>query len=210
MAQAKRKTRTQKNNWLGWLFFTIIFGLLIGGVFLIRNFDTSTSNEPNFTEQMKSFFKPDGSVATFNLAGNTLVESTTWLNEQFVQLIIVNNGGTKQEIYRIGEQTIDLVFYAPRIEHAQTFTAAELQNLQAIDTILHWPLTSKSFGSKTMTYPVPFETSYLIFANAVSVERSDESGKTINYYAEGYGFIGREYFINGTLFHSIQLNILTE
>lgn len=214
MAQTNQQTRSRskKNSrsWLPWLLIALALGLFIGGLLLTRNKDTATPEPTNFTDQMQKFFKPNGSIATFNREGNTLVETTTWLNEQYIQLIIESNESKKQEIYHINEQTIDLVYVALHIEEAKTFTDSELADFQVIDTILHWPLDSKRFGSKKMTYPVQFETSFLVFANAVRIERNDESGITLDYYAEGYGFIGREFIINDKLFNKIQLNELTE
>lgn len=215
MAQANRQTRTQanskRNSWLPWLLLFIAFGLFVAGFFFTRNTDTALPEQTDFTQEMKNYFKQDGTVATFNREGNTLIETTTWLNEQYVQLLIEHNASKKQEIYRIDEQTIDLVYSATiHIEQLKTFTEAELNDLQVIDTILQWPLDSKRFGSKNMLYPVQFETSLLIFANAVGVERTDDAEKTIDYYAEGYGFIGREYIFNDTLFNKIQLNELAD
>ena len=57
---------------------------------------------------LKKYFKPDKSTATFLGEGNefaTYTEKTTWISDQYVGTIVDNGGVTTMNIYKIGTDT---------------------------------------------------------------------------------------------------------
>ncbi|WP_274308422.1 hypothetical protein [Solibacillus daqui] len=149
----------------------------------------------DYSEILKKFFKQDGDVAHFLGTGNEFAgftETTTWLSNNYVQILEDNGGAVSQKVYRITKETIELIYQDIAEPTAKVFTNTELTSLAAIQTVLQWPLVDgDSIDDISVQLPVEIKTPYKTFSNTIMLSEIVESGKNDYYYAEGYGLVAR-------------------
>ena len=120
--------------------------------------------------------------------------TTTWLSEKYVQQVIDNGGGTTQQIYRITNEEIQLI-YNDLIEFEPvSFELDELDTLETLEIILKTPIENGTeFDQKTIQYPVKVKVPFAAFENAVLVSEKFETDTINEYYVEQYGLVRREF-----------------
>lgn len=155
---------------------------------------TQPDEESGFDE-LRKIFKNDGDVAYFVGEGNeyaTFTEKTSWLNEEFVELVTDNGGAVTRQIYHITDEAIVLV-YVDMIDEGYTkITIEKLEQLTPISTLLPWPIVNNAtFENFTITNPGKLETPFRTFKSVVQVTSKENGYQTHMYYAAGYGLIGR-------------------
>ncbi len=147
-------------------------------------------------ELLRKYFKKDGDVAYFKGSGNeyaSFTETTTWINDDYVQILVDNGGSITQNIYRITDDSIELIIARNAEDGVVTPFVEDLITLQPLSTVLVAPLENqKNFENKTMFTNIPFKTSYKDF-NTTLVEYVNEGTKVSKYYAEDFGLIGEVY-----------------
>lgn len=208
--QAKNKKAPQK---LYYSTFAGFIALLAVIAVIINPFSTNEPNkatripteleEPSveikepkdYRETLKTFFKQDGDVAHFLGSGNefaSFTEKTTWLFDDYVQILEDNGGAVSQKIYRITDKTIELVYQEIAEPTAKVFTELELSALPTAQTVLQWPLTNEDkVGDLSIQMPVEIKTPYQTFSNAIMLTEEVEGGENNYYYVEGYGLVAR-------------------
>lgn len=154
---------------------------------------------------LKKFFKPDKSTATFLGDGNefaTYTEKTTWLSDQYVGTIVDNGGSVLMNVYRINDDTVDLIYR----EHVANFPPdsanfpklKDLKKFKRIETYLAKPIqVGTTFHNWTIvevnaTVKTPFKT----FKNVFVLEEVGEDYVNRKYFAEGFGEIKSEFIMD--------------
>ncbi|ANU13844.1 putative lipoprotein [Planococcus halocryophilus Or1] len=145
------------------------------------------------------FFMPDASTATFLGEGNEYASftlRTVFLDDKHIATYEDNGGTVVLKVYRIGDNSVELV--KEQAEFYEDFAASseELEALQPIRTYLTLPLeVGTVIGDWVVTQSngvaaTPFES----FENVIVLE-NEETENTINktYFAEGYGEVKREF-----------------
>lgn len=144
---------------------------------------------------LKSFFKNDGDIAKFvgdfnEYAGFT--ETTTWLNDEYVQLLTDNGGSATRQIYKVSEDKIELVLEKIDISKSEALSDEKLKALKPISTLLIAQIEDgATFNNKVVTYPVEFLTPYKKFSDTIQVTVKEPSSTIDYYYAQQYGLIGK-------------------
>ena len=175
----------------------------------------NTEEVPSQKELLRKYFKKDGDVAYFKGSGNeyaSFTETTNWINEDYVQILVDNGGSITQNIYRITDVDIRLVLTRNAEDEIVKPTLAELNSMDTIDILLEAPFSEKnwSFDDRTMFTNVSFKTPYGDF-NTILVESETEEIKISKYYAEGYGLVGEVYtFTDGSKVESYLSSINVE
>lgn len=152
---------------------------------------------------LKKYFKPDKSTATFLGEGNefaTYTEKTTWISDQYVGTIIDNGGVTTMTIYKISTDTIEKIFFEPIDVPAEEATFPDLEQLesmQPLETYLATPIKEgTTFGKWTIVeVGTTLETPYKTFENVFVIEDVQEDYVNRKYFAENYGDIKSEFIM---------------
>ncbi|MGN7477835.1 hypothetical protein ACTHOQ_08255 [Solibacillus silvestris] len=216
--QKKKKKQPKRPNRLYYATFTAFLALIAIAIFMMKPWSANDFNQaaPPPSEQknefadkvldeglhmpLQNYFKQDGDVAYFLGTGNEyagFTEKTKWLSDSYVEVTEDNTGATMQNIYRIQEDSIELIYQEIADPETKKFTIAQLEGLEAIQTILKWPIENDaSFNGKKVTYPIAYKTPYKIYENAVQITESTEFGKEQFYYAEGSGLIAKTFITN--------------
>ena len=164
---------------------------------------------PSQKELLRKYFKKDGDIAYFKGIGNeyaSFTETTTWINEDYVQILVDNGGSITQKIYRVTDVDIRLVLTRNAEDEIIKPTIAELNSMETIDILLEAPFDNDG----TMFTNVPFKTPYGDF-NAILVESETEGVNISKYYAEDYGLVGEVYtFTDGSKIESYLSSINVE
>lgn len=157
-----------------------------------------TADDPAIEEEvLTNYFSKSEETMYFVGEGNEFASfqlTTTWLSENYVQQIIDNGGGIGQQIYRITNNEIQLI-YSKMIElEPVSFNLDELDELETISVMLKTPFeTGAEFDHKIMQYPTEVKVPFGTFGDAVLVTEEDETGTTKYYYVEQYGLVKREF-----------------
>ena len=227
--QKHQQTSKKKSSFVYYVTF-VSFAVLLGLFFMLNPFQVNipvtaptpnvgTSEEP-LTEDgilnLKSFFKQDGDVAYFigdNLTFADFTETTTWLNDDYVQLITNTGGMLNREIYKVTAEKIELVLEdRPEINNIDVPSIKMLETLIPISTLLEHPIEDgNTFENKIITYPVELKTPYRTFNEAIQVTLTDETSTIDYYYSNNFGLIGKvETFEDGYPVTSLIASINTE
>ncbi|TQE90484.1 hypothetical protein [Ureibacillus terrenus] len=157
----------------------------------------TTDEEQEEQVDLSQFFKPDHSVAYFLGDGNefaTYTEKTTRLNDQYVGTIVDNGGVTMMNIYKIGDDKIEIVYKEPVDMNAQFPDIEEIKAMQPIETYFAAPLeVGTTFGNwKIIETGATLETPYKTFENVIVIEEVDDQYVNRKYFVEGFGEVKTE------------------
>ena len=159
--------------------------------------DDPAQEEPkelSYKETLRKFFKQDGDIAYFHGSGNeyaSFTEHTTWLSDDYVQIITDNGGNKAQSLYRITDTSIELLLSEYAEEGFTKPTLEELDQLYAIEYILQAPFeNNKEFDGKTMYTNVKIKTPFGE-VNSIMTEHNENPIKL--YFAEGLGLVAEIY-----------------
>lgn len=161
----------------------------------------TSTNEPPIEDEMPvtlaNYFPKSEETMYYAGEGNEFASmqiTTTWLSDQYVQQIIDNGGGITQQIYRITNNEIQLVYNEMMEFEPVSFELDELNALETISTILKAPIKSGTkFDHKTVQYPVKVKVPFGTFEDAVLVSEETEMDTMNYYYVEQYGLVKREF-----------------
>lgn len=163
------------------------------------NEDEKPDEEVSTRDYLKKLFKEDGTDAYFIGYGNefaTFKETTNWISDNYVELIVDNGGQTMQKIYRITEDAIVLVYEEPTDIPAVTPTVVQLDAMPVISTLFKAPiLDGKTSDGKTITTNVPLTLPFGDFTT-IRVEYDEENIHVTKHYAEGFGLVAEYYYMN--------------
>ena len=208
--QKKRTASVKKTPALIYYVTFASFAVLLVLVLILNSFQTSNTvtaptqhvktPEESLIEDdvldLKAFFKQDGDVAyfvqDFYSDLNSFSETTTWLSDQYVQLLIKDGGGLiTNQIYRVTSDKIELVLEDVP-DNSNRPSIDELETYKPISTLLTDPIEDgTTFEDKQITYPVEFKTPYKTFHDAVQVTVQEGKLTFHYYYAKNVGLIGR-------------------
>jgi|GEM_PF-771787 len=212
----RQKPQTKSSKRLYYAVFTVLFALAALAIFL-KPWSTNDSNQaflPSNEENdssngeigekpdlpLRNYFKQDGDVAYFLGTGNeyaSFKETTTWLFDNYVEVQEDNGGAEIQKVYRIKQDTIELVYEEIIDIERESFTLEQLNQLESLQIILQMPLASgETFENKTVTYPVNFKTPYKNYDNLIQITEEVEGGKNHFYYNYGDGLIAEQFIMN--------------
>lgn len=151
-------------------------------------------NEPeetSYKELLQKFFKADGDVAHFQGFGHktaSFTETTTWINDDYVQTLVDNGFTTMQYIYRITDTDIRLVLSHMAYEAIAEPSIEELNAMDTIDLMLQAPFEQQSYDDFNIYKDVTIKTPYGTFSSILV--STSEQGLTINrYYVEELGLV---------------------
>lgn len=186
--------------------FTAFVALLVTLLY-INPFETKapTTLTPTITEQpeqnqsklnLKNFFKQNGDVAYFVGMNNEYAgfkETTTWLNDEYVQLSIDNGAIEKRKIYRITEDAIYLVLEdMPELQGNKSITIDFLDSLTPLSTLLMADLKKmETIGGNEVAYPTELNIPLQKFENVIQVTNETKDSTNKFYFAENFGLIGQ-------------------
>jgi predicted GH43/DUF377 family glycosyl hydrolase len=143
------------------------------------------------------FFKADGDVAYFHGIGNeyaSYTETTTWISEDYIAILIVNGGIQTLTIYRITDDSIEVLVRDFQEEDAALPTVEALDEMPALYTLIEAPFDGQQSKGRTIQLNVPFKTPYSEVKALVIEEKFEESDAILtSYYAAGLGFVGSTY-----------------
>lgn len=168
---------------------------------------TEPTKDQDYYEELKQFFPPHGTVATFN-GGDYYSESldveTYWLGDRYVQEVIYAKARdcnsctmaspTKTYVYRITNEEIELVYDGYQLEWAME----ELEELSTMSVILKGPIEvgTEIGAQKIIATDAELVTAYDTFTNVVVVEGGVDPTTpeihSISYYVPNYGLVKRE------------------
>ena len=152
---------------------------------------SSVVNENPYT--LKSFFRQSGDVAYYigrGYAHASYSLETTWLAENYVQTIDVNDNTTIQSIYRITENEIQLVYNGNAEQNTVQFELTELDQLPVISVVLKTPLENgEEFNGKTISMPETVGTPIGSFDNAIKVSEKSGESTIHTYYVPNEGLV---------------------
>lgn len=208
--QKKRTTPAKRKLPIFYYVTFATFAVLLGLSFFLNPFQTNdmvtaptpnvgTPEEPHIEDDvldLKSFFKKDGDVAyfvqDFYSGLNSFSETTTWLNDQYVQLLNIDGYGLiTNQIYRVTSDKIELVL-EDIPGNTDTPSIDELETYKSISTLFTNPIEDgTTLDDKRITYPVEFKTPYKTFNDAVQVTVKMENTTYDYYYVKNVGLIGR-------------------
>lgn len=206
--QKKRTAPTKRKLSIIYYVTFAAFAVLLGFSFFLNPFQTNnmvTAPTPNTPEEphladdlldLKSFFKQDGDLASF--VGDfynefySFSETTTWLNNQYVQLVNENESGLiTRQIYKVTSKKIELVL-EDMSDNINKPSIDELETYKPISILLIAPIEDgTTFEDKSITYPVEFKTPYNTFNDVVQVTVKEGDSTVDYYYAKNFGLIGR-------------------
>ena len=157
------------------------------------------SEEEAVTLDPYAYFMPDGSTASFLGEGNEYASftlRTDYLEDDHVAVYEDNGGTVMLKVYRLEEDTIELVLEQGEFYEDYTATAEELEALEPIRTYLTLPLESGAIiGEWTVVETdAAVETPFENFEQVIVLESEGADGSIVRtYFAEGYGEIKREF-----------------
>lgn len=214
----RQKQTAKKSKRFSYLIFLALLALVAIALFVMQPWSTDDLNEatPPPSEQqdgsnnveeedelplpLRNYFKQDGNVAHFLGFGNEyaeFTETTTWLFDDYVEVQENNGGAEIQRVYRIKQDAIELVYEEVIEEEQNTFTMAQLNQLESLQTILKWPIIDgATIDNKTVSYPVTYQTPYKNYENLIQVSEEVEGGKNNFYYADGDGLVAKEFIMD--------------
>lgn len=215
----KKQAQKKKTPKLYYVTFATFAALLIVLLY-INPFETKAPTTSLLTpieqsEQqlnLKHFFKQDGDVAHFLGYGNEyagFIETTNWLNDEYVQISLDNTAIETRKIYRITKDAIYLVFEdKPGISVGEEVTIEKLENMKPISTLLTKNIEKED---TLITYPIELNTPLQQFENVIQITDENEYGKTDFYYAENFGLIGQiSHYGEGRSIYSLLASINSE
>lgn len=216
----RQKQTANKSNRFYYVIFLALLALVTITLFLMQPRSTNDVNEvtptPSPSDQenglvneegeqelplpLRNYFKQDGDVAHFLGFGNEyaeFTETTTWLFDEYIEIQENNGGAEIQRVYRIKQDAIELVYEEVIEEEQNTFTMAQLNQLESLQTILKWPIIDgATIDNKTVSYPVTYQTPYKNYENLIQVSEEVEGGKNNFYYADGDGLVAKEFIMD--------------
>lgn len=161
--------------------------------------DEPAAEEEEATVDPYDYFMPDGSTAAFLGEGNEYASftlRTVYLDGEHVAVYEDNGGTVMLKVYRLSEETIDLVMEQGEFYEDYSATAEELEALEPIRTYLTFPLEIGTvIGERTVIETdAAAETPFENFEQVTVLESEGEEGSIVKtYFAEGYGEIKREF-----------------
>ena len=203
----KRTQRPSKKSWMTYFITVAVVGLACFLLFLLypQNERNQTADDPiieppmeeEVSKTLANYFLKSGETMYYAGEGNEYAPfqlTTTWLSENYVQQVIDNGGGITQQIYRITNDEVQLI-YNDLIEFEPVaFELDELDTLETIEIMLKTPIKNETeFDQKTMQYPVKVKVPFGTFENAVLVSEKSEMDTINEYYVEQYGLVKREF-----------------
>lgn len=211
--QKRQNQPTEKSNRLYYATFTtflavIIFTVLVVNPWSSNDFSQTTPTPPVIEEEpkeivdlpLRSYFKQDGDVAYFLGMGNEyagFTETTTWLSDEYVEILEDNTGAVMQKVYRIKMDAIELVYEEMMEFEKKSFTLTQLNQLDPMQTIMKLPLKDGfTFEGKTMSYPVKLITPYKEYDNLIQITEEIDGGKNHFYYDNGDGLVAKQFITN--------------
>lgn len=236
---ANKNPKNQKRNkspWGYYVTFASFVGIFVIGLFLLPKLmnesgalneetpsvvdpGTEPNEEKNYYDELKQFFPPDGTIATYDVedfysAGS--IVTTKWISDRYVLQIdksvncpeCLPDG--KISIYRITDNQIELI--SDGGDYRTDWTIEELDKLSALTVILKGPIEvgTRFNGMIISDKNASVVTPYGEFKNAVFVE--DEDGydeltggeyKSDLYFVPGFGIVKSE--VNGHHYSSSEL-----
>ena len=144
-------------------------------------------------QALKSYFRKTGDIAHFvgnyGDSSNYTIE-TTWLADNYVLHIIAYEGTSTQEIYRITEDEIQLVYQGNYEQYPAHFELAALDQLPVLSVMLKTTVKDgETFDGKTVSYLEKIKTPIGSFENAIKVSEPLESGEKHVYYVPNEGIV---------------------
>ena len=203
----KRSQRPSKKLWIPYFatFTVVALASFLLFLFYPQNEPNQTADDPAIESPVEdevspilaSYFSKSEETMYFAGEGNEFASfqlTTTWLSGNYVQHVIDNGGSIAQQIYRITNNEIQLI-YSKMIElEPVSFNVDELDELETISVMLKTPFKNgTAFDQKIMQYPTEVNVPYGTFEDAVLVIEEDETGTTKYYYVEQYGLVKSEF-----------------
>lgn len=210
MSKIEKNKRTQRSSKKSWMPYFTTFSVVALASFLLfllypQNEQNQMSDdsiiEPPMEEEVSqtlaNFFSKSEETMYYAGEGSEYAPfqlTTTWLSENYVQQVIDNGGGITQQIYRITDDEIQLI-YNDQIEFEPvSFELDELDTLETMEIMLKIPIENGTeFDQKIMQYPVKVTIPFATFENAVLVSEKFEMDTIKEYYVEQYGLVKREF-----------------
>ena len=203
----KRTQRPSKKSWMPYFITVAVVGLACFLLFLLypQNDPNQTADDPiieppmeeEVSKTLANYFLKSGETMYYAGEGNEYAPfqlTTTWLSENYVQQVIDNGGGITQQIYRITNDEIQLIYNEMIEFEPVSFELDELDTLETIEIMLKTPIKNGTeFDQKTMQYPVKVKVPFGTFENAVLVSEKSEMDTINEYYVEQYGLVKREF-----------------
>ena len=153
-------------------------------------------NEPeetSYKELLQKFFKADGDVAHFQGFGHkttSFTETTTWINDDYVQILVEDGFTPMQYIYRITDTDIRLVLSHLVHEAIAEPSIEELNAMDTIEIMLQAPFEQQSYDDFNIYKDVTIKTPYGTFSSILV--STSEQGHTLNhYYVEELGLVAQ-------------------
>ena len=150
----------------------------------------------SYKELLRSYFRETNSYADFLGTGNeyaTFYEETTWINEDYVKVLVDNSGGRTLNIYRITDNEIQLIYNQYYDSTMPEPSLDKIRILPPIETVLVAPFEDgKIFDVYTMQTNVELETPFNTFT---TVAITNEETNVTRYYAEGMWLVGEKYVL---------------
>lgn len=149
----------------------------------------SVANENQ--QDIKSYFRKTGDVAYYvGNSGDTsnYTVETTWLADNYVQHIFTYEGTSIQEVYRLTEDEIQLVYGNNYENYPAHFDSAALDQLPVLSVLLKTTVKSgESFDGKIASFPKKVDTPIGSFDNAIKISEQMEFGERHIYYVPNEG-----------------------
>lgn len=208
--QKKRQVSVKKKSNIPYYTAMVILAAAIASFFIFGPFGnmndpTSTigpitqepeetnKQEDSYFDQLKRYFKKDGDIAYFIGEGSEYAsykETTKWLSDEYVEIIVDNGGSIMRTIYHITDDAI-VVVYEDMTDGGYTIVPIEkLKTMSPISTILKAPIeTGKKVNDGTITYPTTIKTLVGTFENAVLVSTENDGYILNRFYVEDMGLV---------------------
>ena len=140
---------------------------------------------------LQLFFKEDRTRAIFQQEGSSdtfFTEETSWLSENYVEMLLERNGVAGYSIYRITESTVEIVYEgASKLEA----TLTELEQMPSKGIFLSLPLeVGTSFDGWVITHvdwevQTPFDT----FEQITMTTKKIGGEEIQRYFTPGFGLV---------------------
>ncbi|KGR73514.1 DUF4652 domain-containing protein [Ureibacillus manganicus] len=159
--------------------------------------------DQGYYNDLKQFFPPDGTIATFkggDFYTNGLDIETNWLSDRYVQEIIYAKDcescstPAKSYVYRITDEEIQRIYDGHQLE----WTTQELDQLPSLGVELKGPIEvgTEIGAQKIVSIDAELTTDYGTFTNVVVVEGGVDPTTpemhSIEYYVPNYGIVKRD------------------
>lgn len=169
--------------------------------------EPDSTEEDGYYDELKQFFPPNGTVATFtggDFYSDGYKVGTNWITDRYVQEKIYANlkdceacyseTPTKLYIYRITDEEIEMVYEGNQTE----WTMEELEQLPTLTVKLKAPIEvgTEIEAQKIVSTNAELTTPYGTFSNAIVVEGGVDPSTpeiySISYYVPNYGLVKHE------------------